>query len=46
MKIAKLDFPVMSSWMETNGLRLDSGPYLSGAIEAKVLLEKLPVKSN
>jgi type I restriction enzyme, S subunit len=46
MKIAKLDFPVMSSWMEHNGLRLDSGPYLSGAMEAMVLLDRLPVKKE
>ena len=35
---------VPSSWFEKEGRRLDCGPYLSGAIEAKVLLEKLPVK--
>lgn len=34
---------IYSSWMELNGFRLDSGPYLSGAIEAKVQLEKLSV---
>lgn len=43
MKTTKLDFPVMSSWMENNGRRLDCNPYLSGAFEAKVILEKLSV---
>lgn len=31
---------VPSSWLENNGRRLDCGPYLSGAIEAKELLKK------
>ena len=34
---------VPSSWLEKDGRRLDCGPYLSGAIEAKILLEQLPV---
>jgi type I restriction enzyme, S subunit len=46
MKIAKLDVPVLSSWMEHNGRRLDSGPYLSGAMEAKVLLDRLPAEKQ
>lgn len=46
MKITKLDLPVMSSWIESNGRRLDSRPYLSGAFEAKVLLEKLKAKKE
>ena len=33
-----------SAWLERQGRRLDSGPYLSGAMEAKVLLERLPVR--
>ncbi len=37
---------VSSAWLEQEGRRLDCGPYLSGAIEAKVLLEKLPVKKE
>lgn len=36
----------MSSWMELNGRRLDCNPYLSGAFEAKVLLEKLRAKKQ
>lgn len=31
---------VLSSWLEHNGRRLDCGPYMSGAIEAKELLAK------
>lgn len=34
---------VPSAWLEKEGRRLDCGPYLSGAVEAKVLLEQLPV---
>ncbi|MBD2566600.1 methylation-associated defense system restriction endonuclease subunit S MAD5 [Anabaena lutea] len=45
MRVTKLDFPVMSSWMENNGRRLDCTPYLSGAFEAKVILKKLPPES-
>jgi type I restriction enzyme S subunit len=37
---------VPSSWIEKEGRRLDCGPYLSGAIEAKVLIEKLPVRKS
>ena len=35
---------VPSAWLEQQGRRLDCGPYLSGAMEAKVLLERLPVR--
>jgi len=31
---------VPSTWLENNGRRLDCGPYLSGAIEARELLKK------
>ena len=34
---------IPSTWLENNGRRLDCGPYLSGAIEARELLRKLPV---
>ncbi len=37
---------VPSAWLEAEGRRLDCGPYLSGAIEAKVLLEKLSVPKD
>jgi hypothetical protein len=46
MKATKLDLPVMSSWIEDNALRLDSAPYLSGAMEAKVLLDNLGVEAD
>jgi type I restriction enzyme S subunit len=42
MKTTRLDLPVMASWMESNQRRLDGSPYLSGAFEAKVILERLP----
>ncbi len=32
---------VPSAWLEKDGRRLDCGPYMSGALEAKVLLEGL-----
>lgn len=32
---------IPSGWLDKEGRRLDCGPYLSGAIEAKLLLEKL-----
>jgi hypothetical protein len=41
MKLTNFDNPVMSSWFDFKGARLDSKPYLSGALEARVLLEKL-----
>lgn len=31
---------VPSTWLENNGRRLDCGPYMSGAVEAKELLKK------
>lgn len=37
---------VPSTWLEKNGRRLDCGPYLSGAIEARVLLEELGAKKE
>jgi type I restriction enzyme, S subunit len=41
MKTTRLDLPVMASWMESNGRRLDCNPYLSGGFEARVLLDRL-----
>jgi type I restriction enzyme S subunit len=37
---------IPSSWLKLNELRLDSGPYLSGAAEAKVLLNELQVEKD
>lgn len=34
---------VPSAWLEQHGRRLDCGPYLSGAVEARLLLNSLPV---
>ena len=33
---------VPSAWIEREGRRLDCGPYLSGAMEARMRLEGLP----
>ena len=33
---------VPSTWIENGGRRLDCGPYLSGAVEARVLVESAP----
>ncbi len=46
MKTTRLDLPVMASWMESNGRRLDGKPYLSGAFEAKEILKKLSVRKD
>jgi len=32
---------IPSTWLDKGGRRLDCGPYMSGALEAKVLLERL-----
>jgi type I restriction enzyme S subunit len=32
---------ITSKWLENNGRRLDCGPYMSGAIEARMLIKKL-----
>jgi type I restriction enzyme S subunit len=33
---------IPSTWLENNGRRLDCGPYMSGAVEAKELIKKHP----
>jgi type I restriction enzyme S subunit len=35
---------VPSSWLDRDGRRLDCNPYMSGALEAKLLLERLSTK--
>lgn len=42
MKIASKDNPVRLGWLREQGLRMDAAPYLSGAFEARMLLERLP----
>jgi type I restriction enzyme S subunit len=37
---------VPSGWLERDGRRLDCGPYMSGALEAKVLLEGLKARKD
>ena len=46
MKLVNPQNPVMVSWMREQGVRLDAPPFLSGAIEARKLLERLPVKKE
>lgn len=46
MKLARLTNPVAASWFSLNSRRLDSKPYLSGAIEARALLAKLSVRKE
>lgn len=42
MKLINPDNPVTSTWLAEQGYRLDPRPYLSGAFEARKLLERLP----
>lgn len=42
MKLADLHNPARFDWLADQGFRLDSSPYLSGAYEARKLLERLP----
>ena len=37
---------IPSSWLQRDGRRLDCGPYTSGALEAKVLLESLKARKD
>jgi type I restriction enzyme, S subunit len=37
---------IRSSWMEGYGYRLDTRPYLGGALETKLLLEQLPLRKD
>ena len=37
---------IPSRWLSETGRRLDPGPYLSGSIEAKELLKRLPIKNQ
>jgi type I restriction enzyme S subunit len=37
---------IRSTWMDGYGYRLDCSPYLGGALETKVLLEKLPLRKD
>ena len=37
---------IRSSWMPGYGYRMDCQPYLGGALETKILLEKLPIRKD
>ncbi len=45
MKLVNFDHPVISSWFDLYGCRLDSKPYLSGSIEARAAFTKLDEKT-
>lgn len=42
MKTTDIDNPVHRSWLTEQGLRLDPGPYISGAYPVRKLLEAIP----
>ncbi|MFJ6665567.1 restriction endonuclease subunit S [Streptomyces sp. NPDC091383] len=42
MKLVNTDNPVRAGWLIEQSARLDAAPYLSGAYEARKLLERLP----
>jgi hypothetical protein len=42
MRVVNISGPVMSDWFTEQGCRLDASPYLSEALFAKKILEKLP----
>ena len=42
MKVADLRRPVRFNWLADQSFRLDASPYLSGAYEARKLVERLP----
>jgi hypothetical protein len=46
MKLGNLKNPIMASWLREQGCRLDAPPFLSGVIEARKLLERLPVRKE
>jgi len=37
---------IRSSWVEGNGFRLDTNPYLGGALETKILIDRLPLPKH
>ncbi|MCC5841438.1 MAG: restriction endonuclease subunit S [Opitutales bacterium] len=37
---------IRASWMEGYGYRLDTQPYVGGALQAKILLEELPLRKD
>jgi type I restriction enzyme, S subunit len=46
MKLMNPKTPVMASWLYEFGRRLDAGPFLSGAIESRKILEDLSVRKD
>lgn len=46
MKVVDREAPVQAEWLAEQGYRLDAAPYLSGAFEARKLLERLSVRKE
>jgi type I restriction enzyme S subunit len=46
VKLADPEIPVRFTWLTEQGFRLDPRPYLSGAYQARKLLERLPVRKD
>lgn len=46
MKVTNFDRPIRASWMDINGRRLVGNYYLSGALEARMILEQLEAKKQ
>lgn len=46
MKTTNLKNPVRASWIRELGFRLDAGPFISGALEARKTLEALTVRKD
>jgi hypothetical protein len=46
VKLVNTDNPVRAGWLLEQSARLDAAPYLSGAYEARKLLERLPVPKD
>src|SRR2546429_3565872 len=44
VKVAAPEFPVLASWLREQGMRLDASPFVSGAMEARKLIESLPAR--
>lgn len=42
MKTTDIENPVHREWLQQQGLRLDPGPYISGAMPVRMIIEKSP----
>jgi hypothetical protein len=46
VRVAAPEFPVRASWLWEQGHRLDASPFVSGAMEARKLIEALPARER